>query len=251
MKKIFRTISVISMVLIFSITASAQSYKLSGTDMSVSIEEPRWYVFTRDNIKNNLELNEIGLSYEDMYGILYDNEGYMDAILFYEDGGFTELLIRKSPEQADIANLSDCEDNFVSKLAKEFGKEQGTETYEVYENQYKYVALQYFDESIEVFICEFITVVNKDIYTFTFQSSGMFTDWEYEEFIRIIDSVQFDVDTSIKDTITVGSSNVVQRTGVGAIAGAVTGRILSVAKKLERKKKTEAENILTDNTTTE
>ena len=75
------------------ISVYAETYHLGGTDMSIQVDDSSWYVFTRDNIKNNSELDELEISYDSMYDILYNNEAYMDAILLYDDGKYVELLV--------------------------------------------------------------------------------------------------------------------------------------------------------------
>jgi hypothetical protein len=163
------------------ITTYAETYNLGGTDMSISVDDTMWYVFTRDNIKNNSELEELGITYEAMYEILHNNEAYMDAILYYEDGEIVEFFVRKRALDTGIANLSNYKDSEVLELAKELAKKQGASTYSVYENQYKFAKLEYVDSNLGYYICEFVTCVNKDNYTFTFQSTSQFTDEEYAE----------------------------------------------------------------------
>ena len=92
-----RTVSILlSVILCFSallpITTYAETYNLGGTDMSISVDDTVWYVFTRDNIKNNSELEELGITYDTMHDILHNNEAYMDAILYYEDGEYVEFF---------------------------------------------------------------------------------------------------------------------------------------------------------------
>ena len=165
--------------------------------MSISVDDTVWYVFTRDNIKNNSELDELGISYDAMYDILHNNEAYMDAILYYEDGEYVELFVRKRALDTGIANLSNYKNSEVLELATELAKKQSAEKYSVYESQYKYARLEYIDSGY--YLCEFYTVINKDNYTITFQSTSPFTDEEYAEIENIVDSVKFDVDTSIKE----------------------------------------------------
>ena len=47
---------ILCLVALFPVTASAKTYTLSDTDMQISIDDTYWYVFTRDNIKDNPEL---------------------------------------------------------------------------------------------------------------------------------------------------------------------------------------------------
>ena len=224
------------------ITTYAETYNLGGTDMSISVDDTVWYVFTRDNIKNNSELDELGITYEAMYDILHNNEAYMDAILYYEDGEYTEFFIRKRALDTGIANLSNYKDSEVLELAKELAKKQGANTYSVYENQYKFAKLEYVDSNLGYYICEFVTCVNKDNYTFTFQSTSQFTDEEYAEIENIVDSVKFDIDTSIKEKKSSSiAESVIEKTIGGAVIGGVVGAVIAITNK-KKKKASETDN---------
>ena len=202
--------------------------------MSISVDDTVWYVFTRDNIKNNSELEELGITYEAMYEILHNNEAYMDAILYYENGEYTELFVRKRALDTGIANLSNYKDSEVLELAKELAKKQGANTYSVYENQYKFAKLEYTDSGY--YLCEFYTVVNKDNYTFTFQSTSQFTDEEYAEIENIVDSVKFDIDTSIKEKKSSSiAESVIEKTISGAVIGGVGGAVIAITNKKKKK----------------
>ena len=240
-----RTISVLLSVVLFlvsflPITTYAKTYNLGGTDMSISVDDTVWYVFTRDNIKNNSELEELGITYDTMHDILHNNEAYMDAILYYEDGEYVELFVRKRALDTGIANLSNYKNSEVLELAKELAKKQGAETYSVYENQHKFARLEYTDSGY--YLCEFYTVVNKDNYTFTFQSTSQFTDEEYAEIENIVDSVEFDVDTSIKEKKTSSiAESILEKTIGGAVIGGVVGAIIAIINK-KKKKGNETDN---------
>ena len=238
MKRTMRIL--LSIILCFSallpIITYAETYNLGGTDMSISVDDTVWYVFTRDNIKNNSELEELGITYEAMYDILHNNEAYMDAILYYENGEYTELFVRKRALDTGIANLSNYKDSEVLELAKELAKKQGANTYSVYENQYKFAKLEYVDSNLGYYICEFVTCVNKDNYTFTFQSTSQFTDEEYAEIENIVDSVKFDIDTSIKEKKSSSiAESVIEKTIGGAVIGGVVGAVIAITNKKKKK----------------
>jgi hypothetical protein len=213
---------------------SAETYKLGGTDISISVDNSKWYVFTRDNIKDNPELKKLGISYDTIYGILYDNDAYMDAIIFYEDGGYIEMFVRKKPVDAGLVNLSNYKDSEVLDFAKELAKKAGAENYTVYENQYKFARLDYKDNKLGYYMCEFITCVNKDNYTVTFQATSQYTQEEYAEIEKIVDSIQFDVDTSIKEPIRF-RFNLVRMVLAGAAVGGIAGGIVAIKTKKKKK----------------
>lgn len=213
----------------------AETYHPGETDLHIQVDDSTWYVFTRDNIKDNPELDELGLTYDTMYDIFYDNEAYMDAILFYDDGNYVELLVRKRTLDTGIVNLSNYEESDVLELAKELAKKQGAETYSVYENQYKFAQLEYIDSNLGYHIYEFVTCVNKDNYTFTFQSPSPYVDAEYDEIKTVIDSIRFDVDLSLKEPEPPSFWGTVLITTVGgAIIGGIAGAVIALISKKKK-----------------
>ena len=240
---------ILSITIFLPITTYAETYNLGGTDMSISVDDTAWYVFTRDNIKNNSELNVLGITYDAMRDILHKNEAYMDAILYYEDGEYVELFVRKRALDTGIANLSNYKNSEVLELAKELAKKQGAETYSVYENQYKFAKLEYIDSNYGYYICEFVTCINKDNYTFTFQSTSQFTDEEYAEIENIVDSVKFDVDTSIKEKKTSSfAESVLEKTIGGAVIGGIVGAVIAITNKKKKKSTETDETEIVNNT---
>ncbi len=227
-------ILILSVLLLAVLPASvyATTYKLSGTDMSVSLDDSSWYVFTRDNITDNPELEELGLKYQDIYDVLYDNNAYVNACLFYEDGGFVEMFVRKVAIDTGMANLSNYKEKEVLELAKEIAKRRNTKDYSVYESQYKFANLKYKDSGY--YICEYYTVVNRDAYTVTFQSETEFVAEEYAEMKRIVDSISFDVDTSLKEEGDSFWDGVLGGVIKGAAIGAVVGGIIAVVGKKKK-----------------
>lgn len=191
-------------------------------------------MFTRDNVKDNPELEEFGLTEEDMNKIFRDNYAYMDAILFYGDVDYVELFVRKKAVDSGMVNLSNYDDDEVEELTEELAKKQGAEDYEVFETRYKFAKLEYVDESLGYYLCEFFTVVNKEGYTLTFQSTFPYTDAEYKEIERIVRSVRFDVDESLKEKkpLTV---NILRTTAVGAVVGGAVGGVMALINKKKKK----------------
>jgi len=222
------------------VTAYAKSYSLSGTDMTISLDDSYWYVFTRDNIANNAEMESLGLTYEQMHNILYNNSAYMNAILYYENGDFTELLIRKKALDSDIVNLSTYPNDEIMELGKELSKKHDNAGYYIHEsrNGYKFVRLEYYDTTYGLYLCEYVTIVNKDNYTLTFQSNSPYISEEYSEMDTIVDSIHFDVDTSLKEKGDDAFFDTVfgKALGGAVIGGLAGGAVALVGKKAKKKK---------------
>ena len=224
------------------VAAAARDYTMSGTDMTITVDDTMWYVFTRDNIVNNPELEELEISYETMYDILYDNQAYMDAILFYEEGGYIELFVRKNAVESSIVNLSNYSDREVRQFAEGMAESVGAQKYEVYENTYKFGRVEYSDPNYGYYVCAYATVVNKESYTLTFQATEPFTDWEYAQIQTIVDSVRFDVDPSLKEPKSSSDSDILVRTIAGAAIGGTVGCVTALTRKKKKKAKQSDEN---------
>ncbi|MBR5617859.1 MAG: hypothetical protein IKW50_06725 [Oscillospiraceae bacterium] len=223
---------------VFPMTVSAETYKLSGTDMSITVDDSSWYVFTRDNIENNPQLEELGITYERIYSILHDNNAYMDAALFV-DGGVTEILVVKTAGASNIVNMSDYSDAKILEEAASLAKEKGIENYSVYEGQFKFIRFESYEPSVGVYLCEYLTIINKDIYCIKVQSGVPFEEWQYDEMTGIIDSISFDIDeTLVKEAKIASGSRVLTNV---LIAGA-TGAVSVTLKVLFGKKKNQEED---------
>lgn len=185
---------VFSIVLLSPITVTARSYTVGETDLSINIDDTAWYVFTRNNIRNNSELDDLDITYEYMYDLMHKNEIFLDAIIFYEDSNeYLELFLRKR-DVNDIENLSNHSDKDVLELTKKLANKQGSTDYSIYKTQYKFMKMEYFQSGY--YVMEYSTVMNGDNYTLTFQTESPFSEWEYGEMDDIVDSIVFDVSSS-------------------------------------------------------
>ena len=212
--------------------------------MSITINDTTWYVFTRDNIKHNSELEDLGVSYESVYDLLYNNEAYMDAIQYQEDGEYIELFVRKRTIDSSVVNLSNYSNDDALEFAKGLGERQKTNDYSVHETQYKFAKLKYTDANSGYYVCEFVTFVNKDNYTFTFQSPTPFSDSNYDEIEAIIDSIQFDIDASLKEPKPITFWDKVWDKAITQILGGVVmvGVVCTITFIEKRKKKNNKDN---------
>lgn len=233
-RQIFLLLTVILCAALFlPMAAQAQTYQMDETDMTITVNDAEWYVFTRDNIKDNPELAELGVTYQYMYDFFQDNAAYLDAILFFEEGGYLEFFVQKRPLDTGVANLSNYKDSEVSTFAKELAKNAKVEDYSVYKNTYKFVKLSFYDSELKFYVHQYVTIVNKNTYTFTFQSEDAITEWEDQEIQRIVDSVVFDVDTSLKEK-TGSSTSLIARVIGGGVAGGIAGAIIGIKNKKKK-----------------
>ncbi len=168
-----------------------------SADMSLTLPD-EWYVFTRDNIEGNTELEELELTYDFMNDLMNENDMYVDA---FDDE--EEFIVSVVPVE-DVGNLNDYFDSEIEDLAVEIQGIAGADGYELYENDYKFIYLEYMDAGY--YIINYYTIIADRAYTFTIQKEAEFTDNEKNSYKNIIDSVHFDnyiaVDNS-KETLVV------------------------------------------------
>ena len=249
---------------VLPVTTYAQTYDLPDTDMSISVDDTIWYVFTRDNIEDNAELEELGISYDLVYSALYDNQAYMDAILFYDEGEYVELILMKKALDTDVGNLSEYSDEDVLELAEELAQRQSAEEYSVYHNRYKFAKLEYTDSveyegaQIEYNLYQFYTIINNVTYTLSFQSTSPLDEAVYDEIVRVVDGVRFNADDPEKDEgeravsnrdepsaeekaeMSFWDSAIIKEAGgavIGVAAGVVVGAVGTISEKKKNSRK--------------
>ena len=112
---------------------------------------------------------------------------------------------------------------------------QKAEDYSIYENKYKFARLEYEQESLHIY--QYMTIVNKNVYSFTFQATMEYVESEYKEMDGIIDSIVFDVDTSLNENSNDSFwGSVITKALIGAAVGGAGGAIISIITKKKKSK---------------
>lgn len=170
--------------LFMPLVGQAVSVDVPSADMSLDMPD-YWYVFTRDNIEGNAELDELGLTIDFMNELFLENDIYIDG--FDEN---IEMLLYVVPVD-DVGSLPDYYDFEIADFGEELQGIVGASDYEIVNNDYKYVSVAYEDQGYE--IVEYYTIIDNLGYTFSFQKEGAdFSNTEQETISNIIDSVHFD-----------------------------------------------------------
>ena len=223
MKKRFQFLFVnfLLFLALFPTLTFASRYYLEETDVSLLLNDETWYVFTRGNIKNNAELEELGITYDYLSNFMEGYSVYLDAVNFSSDLERTvELFVRKKSGNK-IDNLSTYSKSDMKVLVEELAKKQNSPISEIYENDYKFIYLEYQDSSYH--LLEYYTVINNDAYTVTAQKENDFTEDEKEEIREIVDSMIFESDSPTQEET---DSWEIEPIIIGAIIGAIVGLIV-------------------------
>ena len=193
-------LALICIIALTSIKAQATTFNLENTDMSIYMDEEMWYVFTRENIKDNPELSELGITHDKIETFFQENNAYMYAMLIYNDGKYIEIFVRKQSVETDIVNLATYQDIEVVEFAQGIASNRNVDKYYICNTDYKYINLEYQNESNKNYIWEFVTIINQEEYSITFGSNKQFNSNEYSEMESIIGSISFKVNGSTENT---------------------------------------------------
>lgn len=184
-------LALICVIALAPIKAQAATFNLENTDMSIYMDEEMWYVFTRENIKDNPELSELGITYDKINTFFQENNAYMYAMLIYKDGQYLEMFVQKQKTNTGIVNLTTLPEAELVEFAQKCTEQRNISTYYICNTDYKYVNLEYQDTKTQKYIWEFVTVVNQDEYIIIFSTTQPFAVNEYSEMEGIIGSITF------------------------------------------------------------
>lgn len=236
MKKIL--LLVLSFIFLVPLT-SAKTVDLNEIDLKLDFKDD-WYVFTRYNLDNNSNLEELNVTKEYMQGFFEHNLAYIDAVP--NDFNY-ELILRIGNEKNEINNLTNYNDEFVKGVAKELGNQTNSDKYDIYNNgTYKFATVEYYDSETKFNIVAYYTVVNNKGYTFQIQKEDAITDNDKAEFKEIVNTIKFNVNEEDsnkekeelkKDNSSFNWNSVVIYTLIGAAAGGI-GAAISKKKKLNK-----------------
>ena len=182
MKKI---LLVMVLLVLVPLNVFATTFELDDIDMNITFDESVWYVFTPDNILNNPELDELGISYDYMNAAFQNNHAYVNAILFYQDtDDYIEIFVRRSEVDFDDLTLSNI--SFARELGSALAEEQNA-SYEIYQGDYIFIQLDYIDQGL--YLNEYYTIQNGYAYTLTAQKPYSFDSYDEGVVQDIVDSI--------------------------------------------------------------
>ena len=210
----------------------ADSYKLK--DLEISIEDSSFDVFTRDNIKDNERLTEIGITYDYLNNFMIKNDVYLDAVRFNENNDDTIELFVVAKMVSNVSNMHTYSDSEIKELGEEVKKKVKADSYKIIDvGKYKYIYLNYYDSTEKYYIDEYYTVMDGYGYTIMAQKRNKFTNDEMKDVKKVVDTTKY---KEIARYEKKKSSSIGSRTLIGAIIGAVIGLIGGTIKVIKNKK---------------
>ena len=241
---------------LFSISTQAQIYTPQYTNFTVDIDNTTWSVFTRDNIsKYDSNLNELGLDYDYMYRFFYDNDIYLDAIMLDDNGiSYMELcVIIKETGGIDTYDLDGAAaEQFSKDIAEEYvSLGHDVEDYDEYfSDNYSWITVCSYDNNAQLYVCDYLVVVNGNGYTFKAQKQTPFNLSDKVKIENVIDSVEFDVKsypitTDTDNDTTSLIKNKLSDAWVAGLSGGIIAAIVSLYHLIKKKKDSKKEEYAT------
>lgn len=185
------------LLLLIPIISYAQNYKIKDINLEIEIDD-NYYVFTRDNLKNNPGLEKVLVSEEEMLKYLESKSVYLDAI--HRTSGDWELSLLVTEADSDINNLSSLSKDLLEKTGEGIQKKFNADDYSIYSiNDLKFISVDYYDSASNRYVSYYFTVVNSHIYSFILYKKNAISSEEKKEYKKIIDNVKINVLDDYKD----------------------------------------------------
>ena len=223
----------IFILLLLPLTIYAKDFKIE--DISIDLDDS-WYVFTKDNIKNNQDLKLLGVSEEYMNDVFDGTDYYLDAIKFNNDEIVELFIVIK--DTSSLYDSSDFTDEQIEALRSSYEKQISNSKTTIFTtDSTKYIKSIYKDQDLN--IVDYYAVINKKGYTFKIQKKEEFSEEELNELDKMIENIIVsDKDNNVnEDDIQPlidnkkGGNSVLTGTIIGAIIGGIIGLIGYIIKK--------------------
>lgn len=180
----------------------AGAYAVNSEEITISFDDETWVVFTRDNIKDNKKLGQLGVSYENMKSSMENSSAYLVAFKGKQEKRL-EVLVRA------------IKNKYINNMSMLQGEERNAflkgvdETYEGsmdnYQSQfcefgdYQYVKMTGTYDKGDYETIEYFTIINGNNYLISAQKKGNFTKEERRELEKIIQGTTFQVDPELTE----------------------------------------------------
>ena len=232
MKKIFVLIA----ILFFPFYIFAKEVNISDVNMKFNIDDD-YIVLTRDNLNDNNDLKNLGISDDYMKDTMERNNIYADILS--KDISF-EILIVVPNIKLSFYDLSSASDSMQNDLKSELEKKTKAEISSIYKGKRDYIVIDYFDENTDYYIVNYYTIVNARGYNIQLQKKTEITDEEKDELKKLVDNI--DIET-IANNETSNGGLTIKNIIIGAVIGAAVGVITYSINMVIKKKKINENNV--------
>lgn len=174
-------------IALFPFFVFAEEYVDSNIRVKLDVSDD-YIVLTRNNIANNPNLSKLNLTEDQIRDIMGKSGIYFDIV---KNDISYEILVVVPDVDLPINNLTGISDALLDSFKKEAANKVGASISSIYKNNYDFIVVDYYDDSMGYYIVNYYTVVNSKGYNFQIQKKTTITDEDKNNLKKIVDSVEF------------------------------------------------------------
>ena len=224
MKKLF----LLLLTLFLPLSVNAEEFKFN--DINIDFDKT-WYVFTKDNIKNNKDLELLEIPEETMYEFFDASIYQLDAIKFLDDD-VAEMFLAIKDIDTDLST-SIMSDSDLEQLKDMYAKGMNIFKKDIFKTSYNtYIKSYYEDQGL--YIIDYYATYKGHGYTIKFQKKHEFKDEEITYLDNMVKNVYFgEKKKEVKKSLDEEglAYSIGYFAGMGACIGAIIGVIVYLTKK--------------------
>ena len=217
------------LILLIPFQVLAESYTFE--DLTITLEDSDWIVFTKDNIDGNPAIEEQKINIDTLKDLFNNKNVYLDANIFdsVNPAENIELIVGIS-EANSRYNLHNYSKRRVNKILKEtvddYKDYKVLDSYIYSNNKYTYIAIYYEDKF--VYIIDYNTVINGKTYTIKCQKGTEFNDTDKKNLEHIIDTIKYEYkeEYEVKPPLLEPIERIIVWGVIGGLIGGVTSLIM-------------------------
>lgn len=177
---------VVVLFLLCPVIVFGENFEIKEYGITMSFDK-NWDVFTRESDRNDYFLVKYDLDYDLLQENLKDNLIYLYALHETDADEKIEFIVMTNGEKVEEDRPMTLEEfkEFASMLAQKYGADD----YEIYENNYKYIKYDYYDENVDLYCSEYFLYIDSIGYFFTARKEVPFKDEEIALIENVIDSI--------------------------------------------------------------
>ncbi len=219
-------------VMLFPMLVFAETYEIEDLGLEIYFDDTKWNVVTKDNMINNSFFEKYESNPSVMKKFFEDNFIYLYAITENKDEEIIEFFVRS---KLQVIGYKDQE---INEFGSEITEALDIDDYEVYENNYKFVLVNYYDSENRVYSISYYIIINSQYYVFTAQKATKFSQDEQTNIKEIVDSIVFKEIEDNEPIITIDWLDVFKTAFDYGVGAAIAYIYLYKTNKLVKKDKT-------------
>ena len=169
----------------------AQTYNVKDTDISVTVDEGKWCVFTRDTVRGNSQIKSLGVTEDYFYNSMINTNTYLDMFYLKENSNDTIEFRVVKENITEVNNYKNLTKKELRNIGEQLADRMDATDWEVYYNECSYIYMEY--EMNGTRYIEYYTVVNQEIYRLISSKGNKFTAAEEEMLKEIVDNAQYTI----------------------------------------------------------